>query len=256
MKQIIKNLVLGFLLFLETNSFAGTIDPNIPDVKYLEYGQQFKCIVEIMGSYEESGQLFSASCVAIDPHWVLTAAHVVKGNRFVFIYNQDLKKMSIIDEVIIHNSFDDKEYGFGDIALCYISSDIGLEFYPDLYEDSDEVNKVCSISGYGKTGTFLTGMDRGDGKRRAGSNKIDRIENDLLICSPSLLDKTSLEFLICSGDSGGGLFIDGKLAGINSCVTAIDKRPNSTYNDDAGHTRVSKFIDWIRNNMQKKRDKF
>ena len=56
---------------------------------------------------------------------------------------------------------------------------------------------------------------------------------------------TELEFLIGSGDSGGGLFLDGKLAGINSCVLAIDKKPNSTYSDESGHTRVSKYIDWI-----------
>ena len=256
MKNIIKILVAGFLIFLNASIYSGTIDPNIPDQKYLEYGEKFGCVVEIMGSYEHSKQLFSASCVAIDPHWVLTAAHVVKGSRFVFIYNPDLNKVSVIDEVIVHNTFDDRKYGTGDIALCYISSDIGLPFYPDLYEDSDEVDKVCSISGYGKTGNFLSGVNGGDGNRRAGSNRIDKIENDLLVCSALETNKTSLEFLIASGDSGGGLFIDGKLAGINSCVTAIDKKPDSTYNDDSGHTRISQFIDWIRNSMQKKRDKF
>lgn len=254
MKQIIQNLIMCFILFLGLNSFSGTIDPNTPDEKYIEYGKKFDCVLEIMGSYEESGQLFSASCVAIDKHWVLTAAHVVKGSRFAFIYNKDLDKMSIIEDIFIHESFNDSEFGRGDIALCYISSDIGLDSYPALYETKDEISKICAISGYGKTGTFLSGIKSGDGKRRAGSNIIDSIENDLLICSPSLSDKTSLEFLIGSGDSGGGLFINGKLAGINSCVTAIDKKPDSTYNDDSGHTRISKFLDWIKTNIDKKRE--
>lgn len=254
MKNLIKNLVLFLVIFLGGNSIGGTIDPNTPDEKYVEYGEKFDCVLEILGSYEHNKQLFSASCVAIDKNWVLTAAHVVKGARFVFIYHEKDKRCVIIDEVIPHESFEEKIFGTADIALCHTSSDIGLDFYPELYNDSEEIGKICSIAGYGFTGTFNSGMKRNDGKKRAGSNKIDHISNDLLVCSPSIMDKTSLEFLIASGDSGGGLFIDGRLAGINSCVTAIDKKPDSTYNDEGGHTRVSKFLAWIKKHMQKKRE--
>ena len=70
----------------------------------------------------------------------------------------------------------------------------------------------------------------------------------MLVCSASVhSDKniTKMEFLIASGDSGGGLFIDNKLAGINSCVMAVDRSPQSKYNEESGHTRVSKFLGWI-----------
>lgn len=256
MKKVINNIIVGLLLFFGSNVISGTIDPDIQDEEYIKYGEKFHYILEIMGSYEESKNVFTASAVAIEPNWVLTAAHVVKGSRFVFLYDENNKKAILVDEVIVHQDFEDKEFGFADIALCHTASDIGLSFYPSLYEDEDEVNKICSISGYGQTGTFNTGIYISDGKKRAGSNKIDKIENNLLICSPSKINKTSLEFLIGSGDSGGGLFIDGKLAGINSCVTAIDKKPNSTYNDESGHTRVSKFIDWIRENTKKREQAF
>lgn len=256
MNKVINNLIVGFLIFLGSSAISGTIDPTTQDEKYIEYGAKFDYVLEIMGSYEhEKGKnTFTASAVAIGPNWVLTAAHVVKGSRFVFLYDEHKKRAILVDEVITHRDFEDKEFGFADIALCYTTSDIGLSFYPPLYEDEDEINKLCSISGYGQTGTFNTGTYISDGKKRAGSNKIDKIENNLLICSPSKIDKTSLEFLIGSGDSGGGLFIDGKLAGINSCVTAIGKKPNSAYNDESGHTRVSKFVSWIKDNMQKKRE--
>lgn len=254
MKNLIKNLLIAGLIFLSNISYSGTIDPNTPDEKYIKYGENFHCVLEILGSYKENKQLFSASCVAIDKNWVLTAAHVVKGSRFVFIYDDKDKKCIIVDEIITHEDFEEKVFGIADIALCHTSSDIILDFYPTLYTGSDEVNKICSISGFGQTGTFNTGIKLGDGKRRAGSNKIDNIENDLLICSPSVINKTELEFLIGSGDSGGGLFIDGKLAGINSCVTTLDKKPDSTYNDEGGHTRVSKFLQWIKNHMDKKRE--
>jgi hypothetical protein len=253
MNKLIKNLLAGFLIGLISSVNAGTIDPDTPDEKYVEYGKKFECVLELMGSYQEDGQLFSASSVAIDPRWVLTAAHVVKNSRFVFLYDEKNKRAVMIDEVICHKDFEERRFGFSDIALCHTTADIGLENYPKLYENKDEVNKICAIAGYGQTGTFFSGIKGGDKKRRGGSNKIDKIENDLLICTPSVLDKTELEFLIGSGDSGGGLFIDGKLAGINSCITAIDKKPDSTYNDDSGHTRISNFLDWINENTKKKR---
>jgi hypothetical protein len=252
MRNLIHNLLL-FLIFLTGNTYSGTIDPHTPDEKYVEYGSKFECVLEIMGSYENSG-LFSASAVAIDKNWVLTAAHVVKGARFAFIHNDEEKKCIIIDEIICHKDFEEKNFGIADIALCHTSSDLGLDFYPELYIDSDEVGKICSISGYGFTGNFHTGLKHNDGKKRAGSNHIEEIHKDLLICKPSIMNKTELEFLIATGDSGGGLFIDGKLAGINSCVTAIDKKPDSTYNDEGGHTRVSKFLTWIKEHMQRKRE--
>jgi len=124
-----------------------------------------------------------------------------------------------------------------------------LDFYPDLYETEDEVGKLCSISGYGFYGTFDTGAISSDENGRAGTNMIDYIDNDLLICSPSRPDRTTeLEFIIATGDSGGGLFIEGRLAGINSCVLARDNKPNSSYTDESGHTRISKYKEWIRDN--------
>ena len=254
MNNLIKNLLILGLTFLSGSTYSGTIDPNTPDEKYIEAGQNFECVLEILGSYEKNKQLFSASCVAIDKNWVLTAAHVVKDSRFAFIYNNKTKRCVIIDEIISSEDFEEKRFGKGDISLCHTSSDLGLDSYPELYTESDEIGKICFMSGYGFTGTFDTGVKHNDGKKRAGSNKIDYISDDLLICSPSIIDKTELEFLIASGDSGGGLFIDNKLAGINSCVMAIDKKPNSTYNDESGHTRVSKFLDWIKLNIDKKRE--
>lgn len=254
MKNLIKNLLIIGSIFCGNNLYSGTIDPNIPDEKYIEAGDKFDCVLEILGSYEKNKQLFSASCVAIDQNWILTAAHVVKDSRFAFIYIEKEKRCVIIDEIIPSKDFEDKKFGKADIALCHTSSDIGLSSYPKLYVKSDEIGKICFIVGYGFTGTFETGMKKNDGKKRAGSNKIDYISDDLLICSPSILNKTELEFLISSGDSGGGLFIDNQLAGINSCVMAIDKSPNSTYNDESGHTRISIFAEWIEKHMQKRRE--
>lgn len=226
---------------------SGTIDPEISDEKYIEYGSKFNYILRLEG-YNNQNQLMSASCVAIDKEWVLTAAHVVEPMKTSYIiYNGN---NIIIDQTMIHEDFNIENFGIADIAMCHLSKNMDLDFYPDLYSDADEIDKLCSISGFGAVGTFETGSKIIDGKRRSGSNIIDEIQQDLLVCSPSKNNKkTSLEFLIAHGDSGGGLFIGNKLAGINSCVMTTDKKPNSSYGDASGHTRISKYITWIKANI-------
>lgn len=249
MKSLIKNLLAPIFLLISLVSYAGTIDPNIPDEKYITYAKDFTYIYKICGSYNDDGQ-FCASAVAIHPHWILTAAHVVHNNKLCIVHKGD--KAHQVKEIIIHKDFEAEGFGFGDIALGYIEEDLGLDFYPELYENDDEIGKICSISGYGLTGTFTTGATKSDNIQRAGSNYIDGIDRDLLICSTGKGKKTALEFLISSGDSGGGLFIGNKLAGINSCVLAQDKKPNSNYGDESGHTRISKFFPWIKKTIDKR----
>lgn len=247
MIKIITSIIIAFIIY--SSSLAGTIDPNVADSEYINYSQKFKYIYKICG-FNHDSSLFCASAVAIEPNWVLTAAHVVKNAKLCVVSQEEDKDSHIVDKIIVKEEFEENNFGYNDIALCYLSKELFLEFYPPLYEDEDEVNKLCCISGYGLTGTFLTGANKSDNKKRAGSNKVESIDRELLICTPSISRKTSLEFLISSGDSGGGLFIDGKLAGINSCVIAADKKPDSTYGDESGHTRISKHIGWIKNTIK------
>lgn len=243
----IKSIILMLLILLcfdHFRGFAGTTDPSIPDQKYVEYGKKFKYVGQLCGEYEDK-TLFCASAVAIDDHHILTAAHVVKGSKSCFLFLEDQK--FCIQEIVIHKDFD-KEFGSADLAIGYSKESFNLGFYPALYSDTDEVGKLCSISGYGFHGTFRSGAKYHDDKKRAGSNIIDQVQENMLICSPSkpgTKDRTSLEFLIASGDSGGGLFIGDRLAGINSCIMAVDKSPSAKYNEESGHTRISQFIEWI-----------
>ena len=64
-------------------------------------------------------------------------------------------------------------------------------------------------------------------------------------------DKFPLEFMIAPGDSGGGMFIGNKLAGINSFLMAADKKPDGTYGDEAAFTRISLYVDWIAEQIEK-----
>lgn len=248
---MIKIILSIFLSMFISLSHGGTIDPTVPDHKYIKYGEDFVYVGRLCGVYQDQSK-FCASAVAIDDHHILTAAHVVKNSSCCFVFLNG--KEFFLTKVTIHKDFESK-FGVADIAIGYSKDSFGLKFYPKLYDGEDEVGKICCISGYGVTGNFKTGAIISDNKKRAGSNKIDKIEEDMLICSPSFFrdsNRTSLEFMIASGDSGGGLFIDNKLAGINSCIMAIDRSPSSKYNEESGHTRIKKFLSWIEENKSKK----
>lgn len=249
-----RTALAGLIVAIATSfSHSGTIDPSVPDSRYVEYGKKFIHVVKIKGicncKKRDREHEFHASAVIISPHWVVTAAHVVSSadDMAILVGGRECK----ISKVKIHKDFDKDKMGHNDIALCYSDEDFGMDFYPELYTESDEVGKIASICGYGMTGSFSTGAVKSDDLKRAGSNIVDRIEMKCLICNNLGGRKTELEFMIASGDSGGGLFIDGKLAGINSFVMADDGKPNSDYGDECAHTRVSLYADWMKETMEK-----
>lgn len=245
-----RNIFILFFCLICSMSIGGTTDPKKSDELYINYGNEFSCIFRIR-CVTNTGIVYHASAVAIDDNWILTAAHVlVNSNDVTVLVGDDLIK---IDKIISHKKFIESNYGYYDIALCHVVKSFDLNTYPKLYTKKDEVGKICSITGFGAYGTFETGSIKTDGKKRAGLNRIDSVDRQLLISTPSKSnskDNTELEYMIANGDSGGGLFIDNKLAGINSCVMATDKVTNSNYGDEAGHIRISEFVEWIKENKK------
>lgn len=235
---------------------AGTRDPETPDEKYVEFGKKFPFVKRIRAREPKPADpmrvvTWYASAVLIKPHWVITAAHVVDGVADPTILG-DAENASEypLSYIVSHPQFDDGKNGFYDLALGYSEKDFGLEFYPELNTDTDELGKAVTLAGFGFQGTFHTGMTEQDHKRRAGSNKISSLERSVLVCDPSKDNRTALEFLITPGDSGGGLFIGNKLAGIHSFLMAADGKPNGTYTDESAHTRVSLYADWVESQIE------
>ena len=237
--------------FLISVASAGTIDPTVPDSKYIEYGKKYECVLPIHGIYSDKlNSPFRASCVIINENYILTAAHVVENSLSQqVIFNGKVYPCLIVG---IHAGFDNTKFGTHDIAIARLQKPIKIDFYPELYREKDEIEKICGISGWGMSGNFNTGSinSQFDNKRRAGSNIVASIDKNILICKVNDKPKTKLEFLIASGDSGGGLFIDKKLAGINSCVLTNDGKADSNINDISGHTRISDYVQWIEKTIQ------
>jgi hypothetical protein len=249
--------LLWFVLVLsDAATLAGTRDPDTPDSKYVAFGKKFPFVKRIRAQGLEKPTPDSvvhwyASAVLIRPHWVLTAAHVLEGVEKPTILGDEEKPVEYpLVHTISHPLFDHGKNGYYDIALGYSEKDLGLDFYPELNTDTDELGKPVTLAGFGFFGTFHTGMTEQDGKRRAGSNKISSLERSVLVCDPSKDNKTALEFLITPGDSGGGLFIENKLAGIHSFLMAVDGKPNGTYTDESAHTRVSLYADWVESQIE------
>lgn len=243
-----KYIILICMIIISGIIQAGTIDPLNNDISYIDFGSKCPNVARVCGEYND-GTKYCASGIIIASNWTLTAAHVVENAKNCTVIINE-KKFTIV-KIKSHKDFQHDKFGFYDIALLKNNDSFNLSEYPVLYKDSDEVGKECVVSGYGLTGTFKTGCVLSDNKKRAGLNKIAYIDRHLLICTTDD-DNTSLEFLIASGDSGGPLFINKKLAGINSCVLAADKKPDSNYGDESGHTRISEHIKWIEETINEK----
>lgn len=234
-------------IILSSHTTAGTIRHDVADQRYLDYGSTYECVVKLELNIKEKDKNVKAngSAIIIAKHWIVTAAHVAKlTDDMFFVLNGN--KFTIDNKFIcpgfeIEKNTEDSR----DIALCHVKEEIHIKYYPPLYDENTELNKLCGIVGYGITGTGHSGANTSDGKKRAGSNIVDMINGDSLICTMDKNNTTSLEFLVSHGDSGGGLFINQKLAGIHSAVICTDGKPDSTYGDQSVHTRISVYKIWI-----------
>jgi hypothetical protein len=253
MKKIIIFLTIICLFF--SISFAGTIDPNVPDSKYIEYAEKFYYIGQVVINRIDDNSPYLGSAVAHKDNSIITAAHLFyKYKSGFFVING--KKIKL-NKVVVHKDYEYNSFGQHDIAVCFLDETIGLPWYPELYSDLDEKGRICSLSGFGSTGNFLTGVKEKGGIKRAGSNIIDTVDPFMVFCSTYNSDKqTSLEFLIAPGDSGGGLFIGNRLAGIHSCtIENREDKGKSKYGTISAHTRVSIYKEWIENTIAEMENK-
>ncbi|HUT60532.1 MAG TPA: PEP-CTERM sorting domain-containing protein, partial [Phycisphaerae bacterium] len=169
-----------------------------------------------------------------------------------------------------HPNYDGNLAEGWDVSLVRLTALVLDEATATLNADANEIGQTGVITGFGKTGTGLTGATEPSGTKRAGENafEVDGTyfgDSDRLMLADfdnPLKRKDSwfggrtpfkLEYLAAPGDSGGGVFIwtgDGwKLAGVTSFITWRDADGDSDYGDAMGAVRVSQLYDWIAETM-------
>lgn len=260
---------------------AGTIRHDRSDWQYtnLAASSTFNSVGEIFNNGYES-----CSGTLVSSMWVLTAAHcVVLGQDTLGFgaFTVGGGRYTITDAVINRQWLDWGSYlNWGnqlfstgtDIALLKLKNAVQNVTPAQLYATRDEYGKVGTYVGFGNTGNGFWGdvyPNKFDGNtgfqisrnpvKRAGQNVIDGFNGSNILLSdfddPYRSSNRSgspvplnLEYSIGNGDSGGGMFINGKVAGVHSYGDN-----NSRYGELFGSTRVSSFARWISDVVSNKR---
>lgn len=271
---MINRLTSSITLLITTICFnniahAGTIRHDRTDEQYTSLAELFPSVGYLETKFSSSENFCSATI--IDPSYILTAAHCIDTN------NQTLLNASFwaggipysVTNTTVHRGWfsSDRDFSAGyDIAVLRLATPVlDLPSAP-LFTGFDESEEIGTYVGFGATGNGFTGyLPNTKGTKRAGQNIVELgsslgLSERLLFSdfdSPLTSDPTKpdtipldLEYLIAPGDSGGGLFINGHVAGVNSFGWGRnDGLNNSSYYDFVGSTRISSHIDWIHGAM-------
>jgi len=218
-----------------------------PESLYLELGDTYPSLAHL--NLPTQSGVPDGEGTLIAPRWVLTAAHVgveLEPGHRITVAGADYP----VDSVIIHPEWDD---GPNDLALVRLATPVNGVAPAHLYRESNEVDHVISIVGYGDFGTGLTGPEDNDHQVRGATNRIDQASDFWLKFAfdpPGSERTTPLEGVSGPGDSGGPAYlygVDGQvLVGVSSgqSTRATGGQPGR-YTVVEYYVRVSRYVEWI-----------
>ena len=184
-----------------------------------------------VGSSDPSFSDVRASGVLINPHWVLTAGHVAANSSTLQLfdslefglgsnYKTNPGETMFASEVFLHPTYAGGDTGY-DLALVYFENPFTTVIPVNLYDGVIVAGMDSDIAGYGVYQEVDSSIQTNTGDRRAGNNLIGEVGYPgdqfaiTYLRSPTSSKYRPLGMAGTRGDSGGGLLIDGELAGIN-----------------------------------------
>ena len=211
---------------------------DVDDAEFLQADGAYPAVFDV---FEKRGGV----ATLIAPGWAITAGHVgrdIKPGHETTIAGQ----LYSVQQVVLHPKW---ATGNREMALFQLDRPVQNVDPISLYASSDEQGKIVTFVGRGDSGTGLTGAITTDHKLRAATNRVERVEGDMLVFrfdAPEDENTTPLEGVSGPGDSGGPALIESsgvsKLAGLS---VASSGRPPGTYGNLEFYSRVSLDVDWI-----------
>ena len=195
----------------------------------------------------------------IQPSWILSAAHIAlelaAGSEIEFA-----NTAYVIQQVILHPDFQASSFhdysdhreiseAQNDIALIQLEKPVQSILPLPLYRQTDELRQTATLVGQGDFGNGLIGPDQVDGKMRAATNRIEKVDDQWLIFKfDSPPNATALEGISGPGDGGSPALLETDqgwaIAGVRAGQDSA-KLGEGYYGVWEYYTRLSHHLDWI-----------